>query len=178
MLGINRKAEPLDHLQRRHKDFQKRMMVAAPAPAPESDNASPATSIASVPTSVVPRRKILGDSTSFTTSSSLSSTPGSQRSGIASASSHDDVFSSNPASSSSTSSAARPNARMPIFVDPSGTRAEAGARSAWPELGTRKERVKENTRTVEKMEGTVLKQRGAAKAATKQAGARARAAPL
>ena len=64
---------------------------------------------------------------------------------------------------------------MPIFVDPSGAEAETASRSAWPELGTKKERVKENVRTTEKMEGAVLKQRGAAKVATRQASARARA---
>lgn len=170
-MGINRKAELLDHLQRRHKDFQKRMMVAAPASEPEHE--SPAGLASAAPASAIPRRKILGDSASFSSTSSIpSSTSGSQRNGLAAAASREDVF-----AASSASSSTRPNGRMQIFADPSGTEAEAASRSAWPELRTRKERVKENVRAPEKMEGAVLKQRGAAKAATKQAGARARAAP-
>ncbi|KAH8107540.1 Mad3/BUB1 homology region 1-domain-containing protein [Phellopilus nigrolimitatus] len=176
LLGIARKVEPLDRLERRHRDFQKRMMVSAPVPASESSDTFtvPATS-ASVES--VPRRRVLGESTSsLSTSSSLVSASSSRRSPLSTTPTHD-VFSAPSSSSSLASVGARPNGRMPIFVDPTGTAAEAASGNAWPELGTRKERIKENVRGAEKMQGAVLKQRGASRAATRDASTRARGAP-
>ncbi|KAI5122094.1 hypothetical protein M0805_002216 [Coniferiporia weirii] len=173
LLGIARKAEPLDHLGRRHRDFQKRMMVSSSVSEVES-SVTPA--IPAAAPSAVPRRRVLGESTS-SSSSSLTSASSSRRSALTSVSSHDDVFSAPSSSSSSNSFSARPNGRMPIFVDPTGTEAEAATGNAWPELGTRSTRIKENVRAPEKMQGTVLRQRGASRTATKEAGARARGAP-
>ncbi|THH08060.1 hypothetical protein EW145_g2960 [Phellinidium pouzarii] len=171
LLGIARKAEPLDHLERRHRDFQKRMMVSAPV----QESGLPVAPTA--PASAVPRRRILGESTSSSsTASSLTSASTSQRSALASVSSHDDVFSA-PSSSSIQSLGTRRNGRMQVFVDPTGEDAGAAPGNVWPELGTRKERIKENVRASEKMQGAVLHQRGASRAAIKEAVARARSAP-
>jgi hypothetical protein len=73
----------------------------------------------------------------------------------------------------------RPNARMQVFVDeaapsspvlPSlagaGASADGPPTNAWPELGTRVSRVKENMREVSKMAGTKLRQKPAARAAS------------
>ncbi|PPR00331.1 hypothetical protein CVT24_004614 [Panaeolus cyanescens] len=53
-----------------------------------------------------------------------------------------------------------PNGRMQIFVDPTGDEGEAGEGSAWDDLGTRKTRIKENTKDSKKMEGSTVKQAG------------------
>ena len=57
----------------------------------------------------------------------------------------------------------RPNARPQVFVDPDGSEGRAaqveGAVS-FPDVGTRKARVKENIKEVSKMAGTTLKQAG------------------
>ncbi|EJC98244.1 uncharacterized protein FOMMEDRAFT_171179 [Fomitiporia mediterranea MF3/22] len=170
LLGIARKAEPLEHLERRHRDFQKRMMVAAPLPETDSPtNEETSTTTPSAPSA--PGRRPLAESKS---TSAASSTP------LTSASSAFDVFSA-PSSSSSiapgtSQGRARPNGRIPVYVDPEG-KSEKAPGNAWPELGTRAERIKENRRVPEKMQGAVLKQKGAAKAATMEAAARARAAP-
>ena len=90
---------------------------------------------------------------------------------------------SNGSISSSTSAVAsgsqppRPNAKMAIFVDPTGEAAEAAEASAWPELEGRKTRVKENTVSATKMSGTTLKQTGASRAATNAAAAQAKRKP-
>ena len=177
LLGIARKAEPLDHLEKRHLEFQKRMMVAAPVPGADATNGGPgATAVGS---NSIPRRQPLAESSSTSTTQSAS-TP------LATSSSTFDVFSAAPSSSSLASQGSssqmkpRPNGRIPVFVDPTGEAsraADAEVNKVWPELGTRAERIKENRMKPEKMQGTVLKQKGAAKAALREAAARARAAP-
>lgn len=163
MLGINRKAEPFDHLERRHREFQKRMMVSAGVPNADVPTETPSQS----QNSEIRPRRVLGDiSAPATTTVPSPST------------SHDDVFmapSTSRPTLPSSSSQSRPNAKMPVFVDPDGTAAVPATRNAWPELTTKAERVKENVRTKEKMSGAVLKQKGAAKAATKSAAQKARA---
>lgn len=75
-----------------------------------------------------------------------------------------------PASASSSN-----NARLQIFVDPTGAAGEAADGGTWSELGTRKTRVKENTPEVRKLVGTTLRQAGRAKrvaGAAPSAGAR------
>jgi spindle assembly checkpoint component MAD3 len=66
------------------------------------------------------------------------------------------------------SSAARPaaNARLQIFMDPTGSESSEIADTspnAWTDLGTRKTRIKENVPEVKKLGGTTLKQAGRSK---------------
>ena len=132
------------------------MMLAIPldaAPAPEQ----PATTVA--------KRKVLGERTtvtkSGTQSSSASITPASSRT-------QEDVF----GSGSDAPLRSKPNARLQIFVDPfvGGGSGEGGSQSQaaeeevaptpWGELGTRKERTKENIPKVAKVNGSTLRQPG------------------
>ncbi|KAL5480764.1 BUB1_2 [Sanghuangporus weigelae] len=162
LLGIARKAEPLDRLVRRHREFQKRMMVTAPIPSADSSGIESTPTL--TPSNPIPRRRPLAESSSTSTTSSF------------------DVFSAAPSSSSLASQSSssqtrpRPNGRIPVFVDPTGEFSRAPG-NVWPELGTRAERIKENRLKPEKMQGAVLKPKGAAKAALREAAARARAAP-
>ncbi|CEQ41106.1 SPOSA6832_02804 [Sporobolomyces salmonicolor] len=55
LLGINRRATPLDRLKRSHLDFQARMLIAPPLPSPPRPSAGPSSSTA---------RPILSSSTS------------------------------------------------------------------------------------------------------------------
>ena len=60
----------------------------------------------------------------------------------------------------------RPNARPQVFVDPDGSEGRAvqvEEAVSFPDIGTRKARVKENVREVSKMAGTTLKQAGKSK---------------
>ena len=79
--------------------------------------------------------------------------------------------SSSPAVRTSSSRTSTPtsssNSRIQIFVDPSGSEAEAAeanhTANAWEDLGTRKTRIKENVPEVKKLVGTTLKQAGRSK---------------
>lgn len=145
----------MDRLEAKHHDFQKRMMsspaltqAAAPAPATPvvQDSGTPATT----------HREVLGDTS--LTSSSRRTTRSSSR--------------LNPSASSSTSLtnetpvSAQPNARIQVFVDtpPAASSSRVlgadDAPSEWPELGTRKSRIKENVKEATKAAGTTLKQSG------------------
>ncbi|KAI0322915.1 Mad3/BUB1 homology region 1-domain-containing protein [Amylostereum chailletii] len=139
LLGINRQAQPLERLQSKHREFQKRMMISATAPErPPTPPQSSATSA---------KRKVLGES------SAPSSKSRSSRA----------TSTSTPAPTTQPDSRQRPNARMQIFVDPSGEEAQAAqdaSNTPWEELGTRKARVKENIPNVSKAGGTTLKQVG------------------
>ncbi|THH23190.1 hypothetical protein EUX98_g7987 [Antrodiella citrinella] len=149
MVGIARKAQPLERLETKHREFQKRMMAgftAAAAAAP----ANP-TPIAST---TAPRRAVLGESSSRTRTSGSISRSASSRPP------HEDA-SRTP--STSTSTAPRSNGRMQIFMDPSGSESPDAAAAPWPELGTRKARVKENVPEVSKAVGTTLRQAGKSK---------------
>lgn len=60
----------------------------------------------------------------------------------------------------------RPNARPQVFVDPDGSEGRAAQIEeavSFPDIGTRKTRVKENVKEVGKMGGTTLKQAGKSK---------------
>lgn len=60
----------------------------------------------------------------------------------------------------------RPNARPQVFVDPDGSEGRAAQVEeavSFPDIGTRKTRVKENIKEVGKMSGTTLKQAGKSK---------------
>ena len=60
----------------------------------------------------------------------------------------------------------RPNTRPQVFVDPDGSEGRAvqvEEAVSFPDIGTRKTRVKENAKEVSKMAGTTLKQAGKSK---------------
>jgi hypothetical protein len=105
------------------------------------------------------QRKVLGESTR----TSRSSRPTHSTSRTVSSLPPDDVF--GPGSGPS-SRPKPPNARMQVFVDPSGASAddalaaEDTVATPWNELGTRKERIKENVPKVSKLKGTTLSQPG------------------
>lgn len=67
---------------------------------------------------------------------------------------------------SSVSVQPRPNARPQVFVDPDGSEGRAVQTEeavSFPDIGTRKARVKENVKEVSKMAGATLKQAGKSK---------------
>lgn len=139
-LGLARHASPLEHLQERYNDFQKRMMsnmMLPPAPAPS----------ATLGSSQRPRAALITTSIRPPSSSSTArSTPRSVSTPM------------------STSAASNPS-QLQIFVDPMGSSSQVDDPSsdAWQDLGTRKTRIKENVPEVKKMAGTTLKQAGKSK---------------
>ncbi|KAJ6558019.1 Mad3/BUB1 homology region 1-domain-containing protein [Mycena capillaripes] len=122
LLGIARRASPLDHLKARHADFQKRMMCAAALPA------------APVPV-VDTTRTALATTSAASTSSFPVRAP------------------------ASLDRNAPSNARLQVFLDPASESA-AAAGNAFPDVGTRKTRVKENVPETKKMAGATLRQPG------------------
>lgn len=115
---------------------------------PSSSSSDPTTEgLSPSETRPAPRRQVLGEPPASSTRSSRS---------VRAPSVSEDVFSA-PAPT-------RPNGRMPVFVDPSGDVENdpnhASGPSPWPELGTRKTRVKENTMEVSKAAGTRLRGAG------------------
>ena len=144
-MGIARNARPLDHLQNRYFDFQKRMMSNASLPIPEPRAST---------SSQVPRQAL---------ATTASSSPASSSSSVRTLSSGGGLIgtSRNPTSLS--------NSRIQIFLDPSGSEAQAAEAihndmtSGWEDLGTRKTRIKENVPEVKKLAGTTLKQAGRSK---------------
>lgn len=131
VLGIARRASPIDHLKSRHADFQIRMMCAAPVPAPPTAASSSLTS----------QRAVLS-----TTSGGVTALPSSSRGPT-----HTRIPSS--------------NAPLQVFVDPSGPDAQFAElqMNAWPDVGTRKTRIKENVPDAKKLAGTTLRQAGKSK---------------
>lgn len=125
LLGIARQAQPLEHLQGKHAEFQKRMMSGFILPVVHEQAASGS------------RRAALG----LTASASASSSQG-------------DVFGSNQPSRPA------PNSRLQIFMDPMGSEPQGETRTAFPDIGTRKSRVKENVPEVRQAAGTTLKRAG------------------
>ncbi|KAF9530226.1 other/BUB protein kinase [Crepidotus variabilis] len=144
-LGIARKAHPLDHLQSRYEDFQKRMMSNMTLPPAQ----------ATVPSSR-PARQALA-----MTSSGAATTPAQAPRST----------SMRPTPSSSNTRATttpQSNSRLQIFVDPTGESAQAtdlagASANEWNELDSRKARVKENVPEVRKMVGSTIKQPGKSK---------------
>ncbi|KAJ7468011.1 Mad3/BUB1 homology region 1-domain-containing protein [Mycena latifolia] len=125
LLGIARRAAPLDHLKARHADFQKRMMCAAALPA--------------APVPVVDTKRTVLATTSEATTASF------------------------PARTSAARDPPAPsNARLQVFVDAASEFADA-AGNAFPDVGTRKARVKENVPETKKMAGSTLRQPGKTK---------------
>ncbi|KAF9458989.1 Mad3/BUB1 homology region 1-domain-containing protein [Collybia nuda] len=139
VLGIARRASPIEHLQSRYSDFQKRMMSS-------SLPVSPAQS-------TVPARPALA-AAPLTSRSGSSSRTAAHRSDA-------------PLASSATHTRPTPTSNRPlqIFVDPTGTESQAAEASAnsWTDIGTRKTRIKENVPEVKKLVGTTLKQAGRTK---------------
>lgn len=136
LLGINRQAEPLDRLKTKHTEFQKRLMTSLAAPPPEETPAPAQT-----------KRPALAPS-----KSSHKSKAGSISGGLP-------PMSSVPVQP-------RPNARPQVFVDPDGSEGRAAQIEeavSFPDIGTRKARVKENVKEVSKMAGATLKQAGKSK---------------
>ncbi|KAJ6472635.1 Mad3/BUB1 homology region 1-domain-containing protein [Mycena vulgaris] len=125
LLGIARRASPLDHLKARHTDFQKRMMCAAALPA--------------APGPAVDTKRTVLATTSAASSSSF------------------------PARAPSAGDLPAPsNERLQVFVDADSESADA-AGNAFPDVGTRKTRVKENVPETKKMSGSMLRQPGKTK---------------
>ncbi|KZT25764.1 hypothetical protein NEOLEDRAFT_1021766, partial [Neolentinus lepideus HHB14362 ss-1] len=137
LLGIARQAQPLDRLKKKHNEFQKRMMVAAPVLEPPS---SEPERRAEASTS----RKALGVKVrpAFTTSEPK----------------REDMPSSNTATSRPA-----PNARLQVFVDPTGELSESSTTNDFPDVGDRVTRVKENIPEMKKAAGTTLRQAGKSK---------------
>ncbi|KAI0078348.1 hypothetical protein K474DRAFT_1641717 [Panus rudis PR-1116 ss-1] len=137
LLGIARRAAPVERLEAKHREFQKRMLSAATLPPLE-----PPTQTSSSSSSGTKKRTVLGETSRSKSSrtASSSSRPLSQ----------EDVMPPPP----------RPNGRMDVFIDPAGSADQDASAAPWPELGTRKSRVKENIREVSKAGGTTLKQAG------------------
>lgn len=150
IVGAARKAQPVERLEAKHREFQKRMMAGFTAVA-----ATPTNATATAPFTA-PQRAVLGESSS---SSSRTRTSGSVTRSSSSQQSQEDVFRASMASST----APRPNGRLQIFADPSGTESPEAAAAPWAELGTRKSRVKENVPDVSKAAGTTLRQAGKSK---------------
>jgi hypothetical protein len=149
MLGINRKVQPLEHLEVRHRDFQKRMVLCAPLPS-DAPSSPPRETAATASSS---KRAVLGETKKSKSKTSAASLPA--------APAQEDVF--------TAQAAARrpgPNARMQVFVDPSGEQSAAAGPSVWADAGTRTSRVKENVKEVSKFKGTAIKQKPAAVART------------
>ena len=145
LLGIARRAAPLDRLEAKHREFQKRMM-ASPS-LPQSSEADP--DVVPVSSANASKRRVLGEPPASSSSRSRTTRSTSGRAPSIS----EDVFSA-PAPP-------RPNGRMPVFVDPSGDAEndpnQATNPTPWPELGTRKSRIKENTVEVSKAAGTTMR---------------------
>lgn len=110
------------------------------------------------------KRKVLGETTTSATKSGTRSSASTSTSITASSRTQEDVF----GSGSDAPSRSKPNARLQIFVDPSGGAGEGSqsqvpedaAPTPWSELGTRKERTKENIPKVAKVSGATLRQPG------------------
>lgn len=150
VLGIARRAEPLEHLQSRYSDFQKRMMSnALPISPPVQPPARPA----------------------------LATAPLTSRSGSSSrtTASRSDA----PVAFNATHARLTSNRPLQIFVDPTGSESQAAetAANTWTDLGTRKTRIKENVPEVKKLVGTTLKQAGRTKRLASGSGSGASAVP-
>ena len=133
MLGIARQASPLDRIKNRYREFQKRMISATLPELPVSSIDPSSTG-----------RTVLGDTTA--PGSSAPTVP------LSSSTSHQNELTSRPSGQSR---------RLQVFVDSGSEQQSAGIQTnAWPELGTRKGRIKENVPEVKQMAGTTIRQPG------------------
>lgn len=143
-LGIARNAQPIERLKSKHREFQKRMMSAGSQSAPTP---LPSATAVVAPVPFAGKRKVLGQSR---VASGSSAAP------------HEDVFTvPSPTTPRETS-----NAPLQVFVDPSpATSSIMGDedQTPYPDIGTRKTRIKENVPEVKKAGGTTLRQAGKTK---------------
>ncbi|KAJ7598980.1 Mad3/BUB1 homology region 1-domain-containing protein [Mycena floridula] len=132
-LGIARKASPLEHLKSRYADFQKRMMTAAPIV-------------------IAPREPTIPSSTS-------------KRRALAVSSATSEPFTSSSGATPHSRTASTSNVPVQVFIDPTGADSQSDdlELNAWPDIGTRKTRIKENVPETKKLRGTTIKQAGLAK---------------
>lgn len=117
------------------------------AKTPPIPTPSPNSTAIAAPAPLVGKRRVLGQSRVASASS---------------ATTHDDVFTV----PSVPTTREAPNARLQVFVDPSPvTSSILGEedQTPYPDIGTRKTRVKENVPEVKKASGTVLRQAGKTK---------------
>ncbi|CAL1699498.1 unnamed protein product [Somion occarium] len=139
LLGVARRAAPVERLEAKHREFQKRMLTSTSLPVDTPPEVPASTSSGSRS-----RRTVLGETSSSRTRASSSRTEVPTHAPVPI---EDDI-------------PPRPNARMQVFVDPSGSADQNSSPAPWPELGTRKTRIKENVREVSKAAGSTLKQAG------------------
>lgn len=136
-LGIARKAQPLEKLKNKYSEFKKRMLSTSSLSSIPSESSTPSSTITSSN-----RRTVL----STTGSSSVL---------------HTDVF------GSTTTNPPRPNGRLQVFVDDAPgsatTTDDVETTTPWPDIGTRKTRIKENTQSSSKPDGVKIKQAGKSK---------------
>ncbi|KAI9020399.1 hypothetical protein DFJ74DRAFT_673025 [Hyaloraphidium curvatum] len=128
-LGIHRRAQPLERLQRRYLEFQRRMMTTSAPPEDEvaEDSQVQRTALGTVPA----RTAAVGNENSRDRNPAR---PQAQQQ------------SRQPAAPNSTRSG-----KLAIFSDPEGTTAAGSSSgSTWPELGTSQQRNRENVRDKEK----------------------------
>lgn len=152
LLGIARRAAPLERLETKHGEFQKRMMSS---PSLSSEVKPSSTADAATPASRTRRGGLGGPSSATTVTRRVTRASSRLNASASSSTPLTDTASLRP----------QPNARIPIFVDTpidaSSTphvNNEGEPPSAWPDLGTRKSRVKENVKEATKAAGTTLKQ--------------------
>jgi len=134
-------------------------MLAAPLDSTSltPEQTPPAASIATAT-----QRKVLGETSSTSRSVRSGRSTSTTVTAAAASSPLEDVFGP---TGSGPSSKLKPNARMQVFVDPSGASAAEEAlahgdtmTTPWNELGSRKERIKENVPKVSKLGGSTLRQ--------------------
>lgn len=132
-LGIHRRAQPLERLQRRYLEFQRRMMTASAPPdeePPLDENPTQRTALGSMG----PRASTIGNENSRGGNDSRAA---SGR-GVP-------VKAVPPPQQPQT----KPG-KMAIFSDPDGTASQPAQPGSWPELGTQQQRNRENLREKEK----------------------------
>jgi hypothetical protein len=142
ILGIARNAQPLDRLKNKHKEFQKRMMLSS------SFSSLPASASTSSPS-------LHGSSTPVLGSGTKRTVLGTTHTCASATTIHEDVF-AGPSSSLPTTTT---NARLQIYVDPSSSHPSLSTedKTPYPDIGTRKTRIKENVPEVRKASGSTLK---------------------
>jgi len=133
LLGVHRRAQPLERLQRRYLEFQRRIMTASAPPDEEpslDENPIQRTALASTGARTAPavtNENIRGGN-------SARSAGGTR------------VQASAPAPQPQT----RPG-KMAIFSDPDGMTSQPAQQGSWSELGTTQQRNRENLREKERM---------------------------
>lgn len=144
-LGMARKARPMSHLETRHRGFQQRVMAMKTPPV----SAQVPSSISRQTARPAAPRTVLG-STNATSPTD------------------DDAFAPRQGATTRKTSSAKSNARMTVFNDDDAEGSTPISHNAWPDVGTKKARVKENIREVTKA-GAGVPLRGGKKSASASA---------